>query len=1163
MSSCALADVAINAVNFPDANFRAYVADSLDIFSDGVITDYELTLIHIIDVNDRNISSLKGIENFPNLLGLSCNNNSISELDLTSNTSIMGVFCSNNNITTLNLSNQHNLIAVQCFSNKMTSLNLDGCEKLVSLDCSLNSLTHLNVKSSTALGTLDCRGNDIEELDLSGLASLKYLDCAANYWVAEGMTLTGGIASLNLSGCTALEEINCNSNAITTLDVSGFTRLKTLDCGSNTLETLNASGCSALTNLTCSDNALVNLNLDGCIALGEIDCNTNQLTSLDVSGLSSLTSLRCSRNRLVSLELNTALKTIWCSDNNLSDIDITQNKDLLLIQCDGNNLTSINTSNNKELLALACGNNNLTALDIAANTELETLACEYNHIPALDLSQHQWLGYSSNAEVKLDHQSVKELDVKFASDSGSSYLYYVDFRDYVPSELIGKIIASYVQGLDEDNIEIDTVYDNGIARFSASPARVRYVIDTGFNGLSMDVTVGTMYYASLSLNNHVYRVFSPAEAMTWQEAKDYCESLGGHLVTITSEEENKLVAELIDLAWLAGEPQTLYWLGGHYDDQWKWVTDEEFSYKPMVLLRIADTWNYLRTSFNYQLWVASTGNMKLGFICEWDPVPADFAQYSEEYQRYVENPDAYTTDENFQGMTPEARNMEHLSANPPEVEDVIELPAQYDPRSSNVLPAVKDQGTYGTCWTFASLGALETSYNAQGLGSSAPDLAELHMAWYVYKDPRPKYAVNYDESKSPLMVGGTYAKAVAFLARASTASESDIPYDNISQVEELTAGKLPENYQHPIRLAEAYELNAVTEANRDEIKRLVYKYGAVSIAYDNNSEGYSGSSYYFPSAKGWGHAVMIVGWNDDYSASNFGTNPGTNGAWLVKNSWGDSWGDNGYFWMSYAQNIGSSAVFIAASSKVNSAYGNSSIAAVDSIPHRWSASIFKADKNESLNEVSFQTIDNNVGYEIYINTLGTSYPVNPGSPENVIASGKIPYAGYHTISLASPVEIEKDQYFSVIVKLTPSSSRYAYVTAVEDTGFNNNVDGGVVAAGVITVAGKSYFALNDTKPVSADWEDGKRLVSEGKNRSCAASIKIFSAEGGNNPGGNNPGEEKPGENNPGEENPGGNDPQEQENSNSSSGGGGGGGCVTSSGFAGLFAALFILSRKRH
>ena len=162
---------------------------------------------------------------------------------------------------------------------------------------------------------------------------------------------------------------------------------------------------------------------------------------------------------------------------------------------------------------------------------------------------------------------MKALNITVDKSAGSSsYPYKMNFGDYMPSAQVARVIASTVKGLDEENSDIAAEYSSGTASFAAIPARVSYVINTAFKDLSMDVTIGAMYYVSLSLSNHVHRVFSPAEAKNWQEADDYCRTLGGHLATITSEEENELIAELIDRAWLADEPRTYYWLGRRYPD---------------------------------------------------------------------------------------------------------------------------------------------------------------------------------------------------------------------------------------------------------------------------------------------------------------------------------------------------------------------------------------------------------------------------------------------------------------------------------------------------------------------------------------------------------------------------------------------------------------------
>lgn len=79
-------------------------------------------------------------------------------------------------------------------------------------------------------------------------------------------------------------------------------------------------------------------------------------------------------------------------------------------------------------------------------------------------------------------------------------------------------------------------------------------------------------YASI-YNGHSYMVCP--ESMTWKEAKEYCENLGGHLVTISDADEQKFVEDLAKKC----TDKVSYWLGGYYSDsEWKWVDDTEFSY---------------------------------------------------------------------------------------------------------------------------------------------------------------------------------------------------------------------------------------------------------------------------------------------------------------------------------------------------------------------------------------------------------------------------------------------------------------------------------------------------------------------------------------------------------------------------------------------------------
>ena len=130
------------------------------------------------------------------------------------------------------------------------------------------------------------------------------------------------LTSVDVSGCTVLEQLGCSDNLLTSLDVSGSTALNRLICAYNQLTSLNISGCTALEDLMCFDNKLTSLNVSGFTALKKVYCYNNQLTSLNVSGCTALESLACYNNQLTTLNVNdcTALSGLWCANNNICEV---------------------------------------------------------------------------------------------------------------------------------------------------------------------------------------------------------------------------------------------------------------------------------------------------------------------------------------------------------------------------------------------------------------------------------------------------------------------------------------------------------------------------------------------------------------------------------------------------------------------------------------------------------------------------------------------------------------------------------------------------------------------------------------------------------------------------------------------------------------------------
>ena len=147
---------------------------------------------------------------------------------------------------------------------------------------------------------------------------------------------------------------------------------------------------TALKKLYCYNNQLTSLDLSKNSELTYLNCRYNQLTSLDISKNTALTYLSCDTNQLISLDLstNTALTELNCFNNQLSSLNVSKNTTLTELNCYNNQLTSLDVSKNKALTRLECGYNQLISLDLSKNTALTYLSCDTNQLTSLNLSKN-------------------------------------------------------------------------------------------------------------------------------------------------------------------------------------------------------------------------------------------------------------------------------------------------------------------------------------------------------------------------------------------------------------------------------------------------------------------------------------------------------------------------------------------------------------------------------------------------------------------------------------------------------------------------------------------------------------------------------------------------------------------------------------------------------
>jgi C1A family cysteine protease len=397
------------------------------------------------------------------------------------------------------------------------------------------------------------------------------------------------------------------------------------------------------------------------------------------------------------------------------------------------------------------------------------------------------------------------------------------------------------------------------------------------------------------------------------------------------------------------------------------------------------------------------------------------------------------------------------------LESATSIPASYDLRTLGRVTPVRNQGNCGSCWAFGTMASLESSL----MPTESRDFSENNL----------KNTSGFDFGPC---AGGNADMSTAYLMRWSgPINETDDPYQPNSTPS--PTGLTVQKHSQNIIMLPARTSNS----DNNTIKSAVMTYGALyaAIYYSDSYFNSATNAYYFTGSSSGNHAIAIAGWDDNFDKTKFSPAAPGNGAFIIKNSWGTSWGENGYFYISYYDtHIGYDELVAFSTPESVTNYGRiysyDPLGVVGGMGYGsttgWFANVFTAQGNDQISAVSFYNAAINSSYSLYIYG-NLSNPANPVSGSLVATTtGTLPNAGYLTIPLAATVPVTSGHLFSAVVKLTTPGYNYPIPVEYAYPGYSSEASAS---------AGQSFMSGNGTT-----WTD---TVSS--NSTMNVCLKVYAA----------------------------------------------------------------------
>ncbi|MBQ8951059.1 MAG: hypothetical protein IJ065_07920 [Eubacterium sp.] len=399
-------------------------------------------------------------------------------------------------------------------------------------------------------------------------------------------------------------------------------------------------------------------------------------------------------------------------------------------------------------------------------------------------------------------------------------------------------------------------------------------------------------------------------------------------------------------------------------------------------------------------------------------------------------------DDNLVTITDETESITETTT-----EEEIFIPTSYSLLDEGKVTEYKNQHQSGMCWAYAAIAVAESSLIVSGYEDESVDLSEGHACYtvYPYADDRPEDSkqdgvyVLGDKTKNktiPYYMGGSSGLvAQQFAIGAGPIYEQEAPMNtDARQIEKSVDNiiKLDEEGSITKYMGNYLLTRNIIYQSDEDIKAGIIKHGAVFcgvyVDLKGGSKDSEGQANYYLTEKNsppkqTNHVVTIVGWDDKYSKDNFKTAPPNDGAWLIK----DSTGNSGYFWMSYDEyHDVAEGMVIAKRSDYGEILSYDSLIPMCGIKSEDEyTEVANAFSAKAANEIK------GVGISVYAENQKVNISIYKNPEEGKPDSGEklyegdsvIEYEGYEVVDLDSPVSVEKGDTFSVVLKYTNSGTK--------------------------------------------------------------------------------------------------------------------------------------------